>query len=55
MKIKEMLGYCACKGCKNKYVTTMIISGFDKEFKIKKKKIRVCERHAKELCFGGKR
>lgn len=48
MKLKEILGYCFCKGCKNRYT-------YDVELKAGnvQKKNRICEKHAKELLKNG--
>ena len=52
MKIKEMLGFCACKNCKNRYMITLTVSCFDKQSKIIEKKMRVCEKHAEKILVG---
>ena len=52
MKIKELFGYCGCKGCKNKSIGKFIISGFDRKHKPIKKSTKICEKHAKELFSG---
>lgn len=49
MKIKSILGFCSCKGCRKRYI-------FNAELKVgeKKKKFRLCEEHMRELMSCGK-
>jgi hypothetical protein len=49
MKIKSILEFCSCKGCRKKY-------DFDIELKAggKRKKFKLCEEHTKELMRIGK-
>lgn len=52
MKIKEMLGFCACKNCKNRYIITLTVSYFNKQSKMVEKKMKVCEKHAEKILIG---
>lgn len=50
MKIKEVFGYCACEGCKNKYDIVAEVKDGKKE-----KRVRICCDHAEELINAASR
>lgn len=54
MGIKGFLGFCECKGCKNRMEFEMdTISHFSNGTK-KKKTMRICRQHALEIAQKGK-
>lgn len=53
MTIKGLLGFCECKGCRNRMDYEMdIVAHFQNE-KTVKKSVRICKQHAAEAVKGG--
>lgn len=50
MKIKNIVGLCSCKGCKNKYSFDMEIINI----KGRTRKSKLCNEHAMQLLSGSK-
>ena len=53
MTIKGLLGFCECKGCRNRMDYEMDIVAHFQNGKTVKKSVRICKQYAAEAAKGG--
>lgn len=52
-KLKSILGFCQCKGCRKRYDCEVELTFHVKGGGTRTQNLRLCIEHAKELCQGG--